>query len=562
MDVEADNRRHQLEERARQQKRRDKRANKSESQLERENRRREHRQRIISEQNKQNKRHKSGHKSRSTPKKPPPPSSDDKGGGSSKFQALFAKRSEGFLIDLNFRNAAPRPPVGPCFVGLGLDGELNDKWTKYKINNAVESNYAMKLHAEPDLGVPLAPSAMDLEGCYVDPTKADEKKKMDAYDELFDDEDEAEEKKENKGAAPLHPDDEMLINWKGYAGDSAAEQLQERRDMARTQARLQGTNSGKRTSSSGPQEQIALLKRTVGFQSRVLDESNPFFMKETTYLANNFTQSVHGTFKSLAETKAQAAAEIERKLKANKNKLSDKDAIQKSFESANKSGVKRVHPAKKSVEAVCEIPLFPDDITWAHTFTHVVLDNLPKMESNNEITSSQLGSAYIGDVNKVAQNLRMECNLLTTDNNSDADAASSEKTYSAIQKYDLDVIHLREENAPNMNFVFMLDEEKMVASYHPVSSRVQLSTGRPAHSQSTSRSISKREMTEEEVAALEKNLAEIDADMAQKHDMEDGRGSSADNGQSAGTKRQNPFAAIGGGSDSDSSDSEEEDSGF
>ena len=150
--------------------------------------------------------------------------------------------------------------------------------------------------------------------------------------------------------------------------------------------------------------------------------------------------------------------------------------------------------------------------------------------------------------------------MLFRSNHSDADAASLDKTYSAIQKYDLEVIHLREENAPHMNFVFMLDEEKMVASYHPVSSRVKLSTGRPAHNQSTSRSISKREMTEEEVAALEKNLAEIDADMAQKHAIEDGKGSSADNGQSAGTKRQNPFAAIGGGSDS--SDSEEEDSGF
>jgi hypothetical protein len=522
----------------------DKRTHKSDSQREREARRKEHNQRVIAEQNKK---HRS---SKSKSPKPPPPS-DDKGG--SKFQALFAKRSEGFLIDLNFRNAAPRPPVGPCFVGLGLDGELNDKWTKYKANNAVESNYSWKLHAEPDLGVPLAPSAMDLEGCYVDPSKASKTQKMDAYDELFD-EDETDEKKENKGPAPLHPDDEALINWKGYAGDTAAEELQERRDTARTEARLQGTKSGKRTMSSGPQEQIALVKRTIGFQSRVLDEEHTFFMKQTTYLANDIN-SVHGTFKSLAATKAKAAADTEQKLRENKIKLSDEDAIQQSFEVANKSSVKLVHPVKKSVDAVCEIPLFPDDITWGHTFTHVVLDNLPKMDSNRSITANQLGSAYIGDVSKGTQNLRMECNLLVTENNDNIDEGPpSEQMYNAIQKYDLDVNHLREENAPHVNFLFMLDEEKMVASYHPISSRVQLSTGRPANQEITTRFVTKREMNEEEVTALEKVVAEVDADMAKKHPEDAENVSATDNEEISVPKRQNPFAAVGG----DSSDSEDE----
>eukprot|EP00957_Ditylum_brightwellii_P056127 4255448-Ditylum_brightwellii.AAC.1 len=69
---------------------------------------------------------------------------------------MFTRRAEGFLIDLNFRNAPPRPPVGPCFVGLGLDGELTDNWTRYRPSNAVEANYTWKLHTEPDLGVPLA----------------------------------------------------------------------------------------------------------------------------------------------------------------------------------------------------------------------------------------------------------------------------------------------------------------------------------------------------------------------------------------------------------------------
>lgn len=525
----------------------EKRANKSESQREREARRREQNQRVIAEANK---RHKSSSRTKSP--KPPPPS-DDK--GASKFQALFAKRAEGFLIDLNFRNAAPRPPVGPCFVGLGLDGELNDKWTKYKADNAVEANYSWKLHAEPDLGVPLAPSAMDLEGCYVDPSKANKSQKSDAYDELFDD-DETDEKKENHGPAPLHPDDDALINWKGYTGDSAAEELQERRDLARTEARLQGTEKGKRISTSGALGQIATLKRTVGFQSRVLDEVNPFFIKQTTYLANDVT-SVHGTFKSLAATKAKAAAEIEQKLKETHNKLSDKDAIQQSFDIANKSHAKHAHPSKKNVSVVCEIPLLPDDITWGHTFTHVVLDNLPKADNTDAITASQLESAYIGDVNKGTQNLRMECNLLATDQK--GEDGGEEKMYAAIQKYDLDIVHLREENMPHSNFLFMVDEEKMSASYHPISSRVQLSTGRPA-GDFTNRYVTKRDMNENEITALEKAAAEIDADLAKKYPDAVANISGSDNEDedddvaAAPPKRQNPFAIAGG----DSSDSEDE----
>ena len=327
---------------------------------------------------------------------------------------------------MNFRNAAPRPPVGPCFVGLGLDGELNDKWTRYKPNNAVESNYSWKLHAEPDLGVPLAPSAMDLEGCYVDPSKANKKQKsIDAYDELFNDDETTDEKKENKGPAPLHPDDEALINWKGYAGDSAAEELQRRRDGARAEARLQGMSTVKSIMTTqekfAQQHQGSVAKRVKGFTSRVLDEENPFFMRKTTYLANDPTESVHA-FKSLAQTKAALAADVEQQL--GENKMSDKDAITISFEIANKSGVKRAHPTKKDVEAVYEIPLLPDDITWGHTFTHVTLDNLPKMNSNREITAKQLEKAYIADVNKGSQNLRMECNLLiVTDDDASASAS-------------------------------------------------------------------------------------------------------------------------------------------
>ena len=148
------------------------------------------------------------------------------------------------MIDLNFRIAPPRPPVGPCFVGLCFEGMLN-RWTKYRPFNAIETGYSWKLHSEPDLGVPLAPAAMNLK-CYRDPTdhlsskNSNKRRKLVGYDD-DDDDDDMNGTNENgkKGPPPLHPDDEALINWAGNTGDSAAEQLQIRRDRAWAEARAQ-----------------------------------------------------------------------------------------------------------------------------------------------------------------------------------------------------------------------------------------------------------------------------------------------------------------------------------
>lgn len=400
-------------------------------------------------------------------------------------------------------------------------------------NNAVEANYAWQLHAEPDLGVPLAPSAMDIEGCYVDPLK-EEKKEKEAYDELFDD-DEIDEKKETKkGLPPLHPDDEALVNWKGSMGDTAAEEIKRRKDMAKAKF-LKGINT-----SSANQNQILLAKKSRGFTSRVLDEDNPFFMKKTTYLANDPTQRVHD-FKSLAHTKQQAAEEIEQKLEA--NKLSGKEAIEKSFELASKT-VNKKHPTKSNVEIVCEIPLLPDDITWGHNFTQVVLDSLPKLKQN------QLDSAYIADVNKGAGSLRMECNLLVTD--------ESSEDYNPIQKYDLDIVGMKEEDAPHSNFLFIVDEDNKTATYHPITSRVQLSAGRPAASNIVPRFIKKRKLEDYEIEVMEKSMADVDADLAKKYGIEDEDKMDQLNGNENGgnaVKRSNPFDA---GSDS----SDDSDDGF
>jgi len=541
-DVDVDNIRHKKEEELRRAKRKEKRSHKSADQLAREKRRKEHAQRVLNEHNRKQSRSSSSatKPKRQSPKPPPPPPQSDHK-SESKFQSLFSERSQGFQIELNFRNAPPRPPVGPCFVGLGLDGELNDKLTKYKPDNAIEANYAWKLHAEPDLGVPLAPSAMDYEGCYTDPSKPTKKtgngNNGEDYDELF------EIQERTPGLKPLHPDDEAIIHWKGATGDTSAEEVQRLRDKARADARLHGLqpNGRKITSSSSilTSKQINIAKRNKDFKSRVLDEQNPFFMKKTTYLANDFNQKVHD-FKSLAQSKAEREEETKNILNAKKKSMDSNSLIDQSFAHANQksstaTGTKRKHPTKENVEAVYEIPLLPDDETWGHSFIHVVLDNLPQRDGKRmkNLTEDKLEKAFIYDVMEGNQSQRMECNLLVATNSNSNDSANGDhekssstvtSKYDAVQQYDLDVIPLKEEDAPHSQYIFVMDEEKGIATYHPISSRVQLSSGRPLNEKSR-RKIMKRSCTQQEIDEMEGRLAEIDADLADKHGLDhDGEG--------------------------------------
>merc|ERR1719162_1902007 len=122
----------------------------------------------------------------------------------SAFQALFKQRAQGFEISFKFKNAPPRPPVGPSFIGTDLDEKLREI-SQYKPLNAVEVSYRWKLHNEPDLGVPLAPSAM--------------------HPAFYEDSKSAEE-------VPLHPDDLKLLEWDGSMADTAAEELKKNRENA------------------------------------------------------------------------------------------------------------------------------------------------------------------------------------------------------------------------------------------------------------------------------------------------------------------------------------------
>mmetsp|Transcript_848 Transcript_848/g.1531 ORF Transcript_848/g.1531 Transcript_848/m.1531 type:complete len:637 (-) Transcript_848:165-2075(-) len=586
--IDADNERHRREEQERRAKRKAQRESKSksESQTEKERKRREHAQRILQAQKK--------HHQQQQQKSSADPSSAA-AGGSSVFQSLFHQRAQGFLIDLRFRNAPPRPPVGPCFVGLGLEGELTEKWTKYKARNAVEKRYVWKLHCEGDLGVPLAVSALDYEGCYADPDKKGgvlvgvsggegsdnsngERNETDGNQKDL-------VKNSSHVIPPLHPDDEALIHWKSSLGDTSAEQLQRKRDRALAAARVAmaqgyGSITPQKNGSANHANNTAgtpnnasstfRLKKKSHLESRILDEKTPQFMKKTTYLTNDAT-SVH-RFTSLARTQEQRAQDVDRALAESKSRYNDMDVIEKGFRAANpetygnddEKSKRRRHPTKPDVHPVWDLPLLPDVPTWGHTFTHVVLDHPPKINTVNNssskkkgdvvrddkdrenlVTGTQLHKAIVADVTKQSQNARMACtvwvpeaNAISEEEDKDEEPSTKKakndngKSYRAVQRYDLDVYPLRDSTGPAVHFVWRVDFNGNYVGYHPVGSRIQLSTGRPVVlSERGSKggdssdiltdksTVTRRSMDENERKVVEQKIAEVDIDLAEKYGL-------------------------------------------
>lgn len=520
-DVELDNERHRREEQERRSKRKQNREKKSKSghQSEKERKRREHAQRILGAQKK------------AQPPQPAPGRGGD-AGGSSVFQSLFQERAEGFFIDLRFRNAPPRPPVGPVFVGLGLDGELTNKWTRYKARNAVENQYTWKLHSEVEFGAKLAVSAMDYEGC---------------YENAKDDKSSAGDKRGAPvGSDPpaVHPDDESLIDWTGSLGDTAAEKLQQKQDRARAAARLaiaQGfgaipvnapTSSSTGGAGAGGVGGAFKLKKHH-LKSRILDEKTPNFMKKTTYLTNDAT-SVH-QFTSLAHTQSQRARDVDRALRETKTKYSEMEMAERSFgEASDGAGGARVHPSRKGVTPVWDLPLLPDVSTWGHTYTHVVLDNPPKniasdpkrKSAGGAFKSARLQRALVADVAKQSESARMECTLWVPEPRPSSGEPARKKSkrrgerYSALQHYDLDIVPLRNPDLPPVHYVWTIDAARGHVGYHAVGSRVQLSTGRPVdvsrNSVATESDVLHRDLGAEERKRLEISMAEVDMDLAEK----------------------------------------------
>ena len=397
---------------------------------------------------------------------------------SSAFQELFAQRARGFQIDFRFRNAPPRPPVGPCFVGNSLETVLLEQSRQYKPHNAVEGNHTWKLHVEADIGVPLAPAAID-ERSYMR-TSVDE-----------------------NNHPKLHPDDDALLNWTGSMGDTAAEQFKRHQELTRAAARISVSQQHlpASTVNSGP----SLQDKTKVF-SRVLKDDMQTWMKKTTYLSNDYTRKVHD-FKSLAQVKSDLASELQSK----QIEMAQQRSVQAITESFTVKTIE--HPTNKELKMVREYEVLPDVTNWGRAFTHVVIDKIPTTLPGGYDTED-FNHALITNVEKSATSSArtMTCNVIVPSKDTD----HSSNMYCPIQSYDLDVLPLKEENLPHMNFSLWLDKHSSVAYYIPIASRVQLSMGRPCPN-AFLQPMEGRALSEKEISDVEERIAEVDQDMAEKH---------------------------------------------
>ena len=458
----------------------------------------------------------------------------------SAFQELFTQRASGFQIDFRFRNAPPRPPVGPTFVGHSLHQVLQEQCKQYKPLNSVEVNYTWKLHAEADLGVPLAPSAMDPKS-YTTTTKA-----TSLSDQPM-----------------LHPDDAALLDWKGSMGDTAADNLQRRREQTRAAARL--ALSGQRGLAAATAAVLNAAKNqpsrgrggataasTKKAFSRVLKEDLQTWMKKTTYLSNDYSRKVHD-FKSLAQTKQ----ELEEELKTKQQEITKRrsaQAIAQSFE-FNLSSLQHPNPKNKHLKPKAVYEVLPNVEHWGRPFTQVVIDKKPIYHN-----LQAFDQALVAHVEKKQANARMTCQVFVPEESPNNNTTSTEKSYKAVQSYDLDVIPLKEEDTPAVHYCFWINPTTGLATYLPIASRVQLSTGRPVHHGGI-RKISRRPLTNQEIMELEQRQAEVDRDMAEKHDIVLEQRRKAEAGKSAEVSKPNGNNTGGGSEDKKKDDDGEDDFG-
>uniref|UniRef100_A0A7S3PCQ2 Uncharacterized protein n=2 Tax=Amphora coffeiformis TaxID=265554 RepID=A0A7S3PCQ2_9STRA len=456
---------HKREEEERRAKRKAAKSSKSASQLEKERKAKEHREKIL-KQTGSSKNIKGSEKKSSKPGSAPLTGSN--------FQKLFETRSQGFQIEFRFRNAPPRPPVGPIFVGQPLDVVLQEQSQQYKTLNSVEVNHRWELHTENELGVPLAACAMDIQ----------------SYQKTSD-------------GTKLHPDDHALLDWKGSLGDTAAEELKIRQDRARAAARAALTGRAMPVKLTANASGAAAKTKKAKF-SRVLDEGMQTWMKKTTYLSNDYSRKVHD-FKSLAKTKQELAEELEQK-RLEISKKRSAAAIAQSFDTT-----KIEHPSKKKLKVKRTYPLLPNVQAWGKAHTHIIIDKAPT--TTKPYALRDLKKGLIANVEKPEDKPKMACDVFVP-----AKGVEGEDQYQAVQSYDLDIIPLKDDDSPQMHFCFWIDKDKGLATYLPLPSRVQLSTGRPLR-EIVYRGVQRRPLTEEEVKEEEERTAEINEELAEKYNL-------------------------------------------
>lgn len=125
----------------------------------------------------------------------------------------------------------------------------------------------------------------------------------------------------------------------------------------------------------------------------------------------------------------------------------------------------------------------------------------------------QLKTAIIGDVDrKKQQSKKMECHLLVQPDNKGDEEDSA---YEVKQQYDLDVTPLRDDEEPDSHYLFFVDQDNQVVTYHPIQSRVQLSSGRiPIKKNAAPIVVTRRALTLNEKREIQVKTAEVDEELA------------------------------------------------
>ena len=131
---------------------------------------------------------------------------------------------------------------------------------------------------------------------------------------------------------------------------------------------------------------------------------------------------------------------------------------------------------------------------------------------------------------------------------------TEEAKFEAIQQYDLDVLPLKEEDVPHVNFCIWVDPATEVATYLPISSRVQLSTGRPLKKKNYSMNITRRPMNENDKREIDERLAEVDVDIEERLQKESMNDSSTIGQQQSNSVDQNEKTMQVDKSDDDDDD--------
>ncbi|GMI00917.1 hypothetical protein TrST_g1757 [Triparma strigata] len=373
------------------------------------------------------------------------------------------EKSKEFSIELQFSNPLPRPILGPVFKSA-----VSSASTLWKSGD-VESSHIWRLHTEKDLGVTIET---------VDPKVYAQK------------------------ATPplLEEGDEAIINWTGHEGDSVGEAARARRE-----GNLGGAKNGTASSSQRTRQGLIKLKeRKAG--SRVLDEAPQFYQKRTTYLANDIHKRVHA-FESLADQRKKMAKELDAKAE----QAASMDAyqmIKASFDAVNsRGGISSLkHPTKPGLTAVSSLPLLPSRDTWPANYA--IADISQPQQKKQRISKELLSTCLIGDVDQKSAT-KLLANVLVEET-----PGSSENIYKVWQEFDLDVLPLKEDNL-DTNFVIVIDEESGVCYYHPLSSKLVLTTARLSANKDR-RKVDIRDLNEEETLSWKKEKAPMDQDVLEE----------------------------------------------